>query len=137
MHGQLLVLPDAYRKYLSRSERAFHRDNSGRAGYEPPAAGSGRRRLRHPTCGCRTSEDMQRISCNSDCVSGDQPGERSFFRIGDKYTWPLTGTATCWSRPCCWHPVSVVREFYEDLRLLLEVKVLDVDVMGRRCHMYL
>ena len=136
MHGQLLVLPDAYRKYLSRSERAFHR-------------GSGRRVQDHllpefeaffdtyatPDVRVQSvlSEDMQRaiLQFRLRFQEINREKEIYFSIIGDKIYLALTQDRDLLEPSLFTSNVSfeAVREFYEDLRLLLEV-VLDVDVMN-------
>ena len=136
MHGQLLVLPDAYRKYLSRSERAFHRD-------------SGRRIREHllpefeaffdsyATPDLRVqnvlTEDMQRaiLQFRLRYQEFNREKEIYFSIIGDKIYLALTQDRDLLEPSLFRSNVSfeTVREFYEDLRLLLDV-VLEVDVLN-------
>ncbi len=136
MHGQLLVLPDAYRKYLSRSERAFHRDSGRRVRehllpefeaffdtYATPDA-----RVQNVL-----TEDMQRaiLQFRLRYQEFNRQKEIYFSIIGDKIYLALTQHRDLLEPSLLGSNVSfeTVREFYEDLRLLLDV-VLEVDVLN-------
>ena len=136
LHGGILVLPDAYRKYMSRSERAFHLD--------------GGRRVRdnmlpefeaffdtYATPDVRVkdviSPEMQRkiLRFRSRFQEVNRMKEIYFSIIGDKIYLALSQDKDLLEPSLLQSNVSyeVVREFYDDLRLLLEV-VLDVDAMN-------
>lgn len=136
MHGGLLVLPDAYRKYMSKSERAFHL--------------TGGRRVRdnmlpefeaffdtYATPDVRVKEvmsvDMQRriLQFRERFQHMNRLKEIYFSIIGDKIYLALTQDKNM-LEPSLFQPnvsYEIVREFYDDLRLLLDV-VLDVDAMN-------
>jgi Protein of unknown function (DUF3137) len=136
LHGGVLVLPDVYRKYLSRSERAFHLD--------------GGRRVRnnmlpefeavfdtYATPEVRVNEvistDMQRnvLRFRSRFQAANRVKEMYFSIIGDKIYIALSQDRNL-LEPSLWRAnvrYEVVREFYEDLKLLLDM-VLDVDAMN-------
>ncbi len=136
LHGGVLVLPDAYRKYMSRSERAFHLE--------------GGRRVRdnmlpefeaffdtYATPDVRVkdvmSPEMQRkiLRFRSRFQEVNRMKEIYFSIIGDKIYLALSQDKNLLEPSLLHSNVSyeVVREFYDDLRLLLEV-VLDVDAMN-------
>ncbi len=136
MYGQLLVLPDAYRKYLSRSERAFHRDSGRRVRehllpefetffdtYATPDA-----RVQNVL-----TEDMQRaiLQFRLRYQEFNSQKEIYFSIIGDKIYLALTQDRDLLEPSLFGSNVSfeTVREFYEDLKLLLDV-VLEVDVQN-------
>ncbi len=136
MHGGLLVLPDAYRKYLSRSERAFHLDGGRRVRdnllpefeaffdtYATPQV-----RVKDVI-----SEEMQRkiLDIRQRFQSINRDKEIYFSIIGDKIYLALTQDKDLLEPALFSSNVGyeMVREHYEDLRLLLEV-VLDVDAMN-------
>lgn len=136
LHGGVLVLPDAYRKYLSRSERAFHLE--------------GGRRVRdnllpefeaffdtYATPDIRVkdviSTDMQRIilEFRQKFQQVNRHKEIYFSIMGDKIYLALTQDKDL-LEPSLFASnanFETVVEFYNDLRLLLEV-VLDVDAMN-------
>ena len=136
MHGQLLVLPDAYRKYLSRSERAFHR-------------GGGRRLRDHLLPEFETffdtyatpdtrvknvlTDDMQRaiLEFRMRYQEFNNQKEIYFSIIGDKLYVALTQPRDLLEPSLFGSNVSfeTVREFYEDLKMLLDL-VLEVDVLN-------
>lgn len=136
LHGAVLVLPDAHRKYMSRSERAFHLE--------------GGRRVRenllpefeaffdtYATPDIRVkdviSPEMQRniLSFRSRFQDVNRNKEICFSIIGDKIYLALSQDKDLLEPKLLRSNVSyeVVREFYDDLRLLLDV-VLDVDAMN-------
>lgn len=136
MHGQLLVLPDAYRKYLSRSERAFHRDRGRRVqDHLLPEFEAFFDTYATPDVRVQNvlSEDMQRaiLQFRMRFQEVNREKEIYFSIIGDKIYLALTQDRDLLEPALFTSNVSfeAVREFYEDLRLLLEV-VLDVDVMN-------
>jgi len=136
LHGGVLVLPDAYRKYLSRSERAFHL--------------LGGRRVKdnllpefevffdtYATSDVRIqdmiSTDMQRVILQFRQMFQEKNRQKEiyFSIIADKIYLALTQDKdllepSLFSSNANFETVS---EFYSDIRLLLEV-VLDVDVMN-------
>lgn len=136
LHGGVLVLPDAYRKYLSRSERAFHLE--------------GGRRVRdnllpefeaffdtYATSDIRVkdviSTDMQEIilKFRHQFQQVNRQKEIYFSIIGDKIYLALTQDKDLLEPSLFANNTDfeTVLEFYQDLRLLLEV-VLDVDAMN-------
>lgn len=136
LHGSVLVLPDAHRKYMSRSERAFHL--------------IGGRRVRenllpefevffdtYATPDVRVkdvmSPEMQRniLRFRSRFQQVNRQKEIYLSIIGDKIYIALSQDKDLLEPTLLHSNVSyeIVREFYEDLRLLLEV-VLDVDAMN-------
>lgn len=136
MHGKVLVLPDAYRKYLSRSERAFHLE--------------GGRRIRgmvlpefeaifdtYATAETRIkdiiSAEMQRaiLQFRHRFQQSNRQKEIYFSIIGDKIYLALTQDRDLLEPSLFATNVSfeVVKEFYEDLALLLNL-VKEVDVMN-------
>jgi hypothetical protein len=136
LHGGVLVLPDAYRKYLSRSERAFHLEGGRRVRnnmlpefeavfdtYATPDV-----RIKDVV-----SSEMQRkvLRFRSRFQAANRAKELYFSIIGDKIYIALSQDMNL-LEPSMLHSnvrYEVVREYYEDLRLLLEV-VMDVDAMN-------
>ena len=136
MRGGILVLPDNFRKYLSRSERAFHL--------------LGGRRIQsqlipefetffdtYATPDSRVSDvlsqDMQRVilQFRLDFQQHDREKEIYFSIIGDKFYLALTQDRNL-LEPSLWQPnirFEVIKEFYQDLVLMMEV-LRDVDVMN-------
>jgi len=136
MHGGVLCLPDAYRKYLSRSERAFHLE--------------GGRRVREgilpefevffdtyatPTVRIKDviSEDFQKaiLRFRNYYQSVNREKELYFSIIGDKIYIALRQDRNLLEPSLFANNTSfeVVQEFYEDLHLLLEL-VMEVDAMN-------
>lgn len=136
LHGGVLVLPDAYRKYMSRSERAFHlkggrrvRDNmlpEFEAFFDTYAT---------PDVRVKDvmSPEMQRkiLQFRQQFREVNRMKEIYFSIIGDKIYLALYQDKNLLEPSLFQSNVSyeVVREFYDDLRLLLDV-VLDVDAMN-------
>jgi hypothetical protein len=136
LHGGVLVLPDAYRKYMSRSERAFHLKGGRRVKdnmlpefeaffdtYATPDV-----RVKDVM-----SPEMQRkiLQFRSRFQEVNRMKEIYFSIIGDKIYLALSQDKDL-LEPSLWQSnvsFEVVREFYDDLRLLLDV-VLDVDAMN-------
>jgi hypothetical protein len=136
LHGGVLVLPDAYRKYMSRSERAFHLKGGRRVKdnmlpefeaffdtYATPDV-----RVKDVM-----SPEMQRkiLEFRSRFQEVNRMKEIYFSIIGDKIYLALSQDKDL-LEPSLWQSnvsFEVVREFYDDLRLLLDV-VLDVDAMN-------
>jgi hypothetical protein len=136
MRGQVLVLPDAYRKYLSRSERAFHLVGGRRVDtdilpefeaffdtYATPEL-----RLKEVL-----SDDMQRaiLQFRLRFQEVNRSKEIYFSIIRDKIYLALTQDKDL-LEPSLWRSnvrYEMVREFYDDLFLLLEL-VKEVDVMN-------
>ena len=136
LHGGVLVLPDAYRKYLSRSERAFHLQGGRRVKdnllpefeaffdtYATPDI-----RVKDVI-----SKDMQHIilKFRQQFQKVNRNKEIYFSIIGDKIYLALTQDKDLLEPSLFSSNTSFesVVEFYNDLRLLLEV-VLDVDAMN-------
>ncbi len=136
LHGGVLMLPDAYRKYLSRSERAFHlvggrrvRDNllpEFEAFFDTYAT---------PDIRIQDviSTDMQRVilEFRQQFQKVNRQKEIYLSIIGDKIYLALTQDKDL-LEPSLFASnanFETVVEFYQDLRLLLEV-VLDVDAMN-------
>jgi len=136
MHGGVLVLPDAYRKYLLRSAKQFHL--------------LGGRRVRqqllpefeaffdtYATPNVQLAEvispDLQMaiLQFRQRFLQSNREKEIYFSIIGDKIYLALTQDRDLLEPSLFANNVrfELVREFYEDLRLLLEV-VRDVDVMN-------
>lgn len=136
MRGKVLVLPDTYRKYLSRSERAFHL--------------LGGRRVQknllpefeaffdtYATPDVRLAEvlsaDFQRaiLRFRQRFQSANRRKDIYFSIIGDKIYLALTQDRDLLEPSLFASTVSydLVREYYEDLDLLLQL-VLAVDVMN-------
>lgn len=136
MHGGVLVLPDAYRKYLSRSEKAFHLMGGRRVKanllpefeaffdtYATPDA-----RIKDIM-----SKEMQKaiLRFRHRFQEVNRHKEIYFSIIGDKIYLALTQDKDL-LEPHLFEPnvsYEMVREYYDDLRLLLDI-VLDVDVMN-------
>ncbi len=136
MHGGLLVLPDAYRKYLFPSAKAFHLAGGRRvraqllpefeAFFDTWASPNVR-------LGEVISEDMQRaiLLFRQRFLETNRQKEIYFSIIGDKIYLALTQDKDLMEPSLFANNVSfeVVKEYYDDLRLLLDV-VRDVDVMS-------
>lgn len=136
MHGGVLALPDAYRKYLIRSERAFHLFGGRRVEnnlmpdfeaffdtYATPDV-----RIQDVI-----STEMQLAILNFRRRYQEQNREKEiyFSIIGDKVYLALTQDRDL-LEPSLWTSnvsFELVREFYEDLRLMLDL-VRYVDVMN-------
>ncbi len=136
MHGGVLGLPDAYRKYLSRSERAFHLEGGRRVTegilpefevffdtYATPDV-----RVKEVV-----SEDFQKaiLSFRQRFQELSREKEIYFSIIGDKIYIALRQDRDLLEPSLFANNTSfeVVNEFYEDLRLLLEL-VMEVDAMN-------
>lgn len=136
MHGGVLGLPDAYRKYLSRSERAFHLEGGRRVvegilpefevffdTYATPDV-----RVKEVV-----SEDFQKaiLSFRQRFQALSREKEIYFSIIGDKIYIALRQDRDLLEPSLFANNTSfeVVNEFYEDLRLLLEL-VMEVDAMN-------
>ena len=136
MHGQVLALPDAYRKYLSRSERAFHLEGGRRVKdgiipdfevffdtYATPDV-----RIKDVV-----SEEFQRaiLRFRRHFQEVNREKEIYFSIIGDKIYLALRQDRNLLEPSIFINNTSfeVVQEFYEDLRLLLEL-VMEVDAMN-------
>jgi hypothetical protein len=136
MHGNVLILPDAYRKYLTRSEQLFHL--------------AGGRRVRdnllpefeaffdtYATPDVRIqdviSADLQRAILQFRLRFQQVNREKEIYCsiIGDKIYLALTQDKDL-LEPSLWGTnisFEIIREFYEDLQMLLEI-VKAVDVMN-------
>ena len=136
MHGGVLALPDAYRKYLSRSERAFHLLGGRRVQdgiipefencfdtYATPEV-----RIKDVI-----SEEFQRaiLRLRKRFQEVNRQKEIYFSIIGDKIYIALRQDRNLLEPSLFVNNTSfeVVQEFYEDLRLLLEL-VMEVDAMN-------
>lgn len=136
MHGGVLVLPDAYRKYLSRSERAFHliggrrvRENllpEFEAFFDTYATSDVRvKDVMSPEMQRKILQFRQRFQVVN------RKKEIYFSIIGDKIYLALSQDKDLLEPSILRSNVSyeVIREFFDDLQLLLDV-VLDVDAMN-------
>jgi hypothetical protein len=136
LHGGVLVLPDTYRKYLSRSERAFHlvggrrvKDNllpEFEAFFDTYATSDIKI---HEVI----SEDMQRamLKFREQFLKKNRQKEIYFSIIADKIYIALTQDKDL-LEPSLFRSnanFDSISEFYSDIHLLLQV-VLDVDVMN-------
>ena len=136
MHGGVLGLPDAYRKYLSRSERAFHLEGGRRVRtgilpefevffdtYATPDV-----RIKDVV-----SEEFQKAILNFRQRFQEVSREKEiyFSIIGDKIYIALSQDRDLLEPSLFNNNTSfeVVKEFYEDLRLLLDL-VMEVDAMN-------
>ena len=136
MHGGVLVLPDAYRKYLSRSERAFHLMGGRRirgsvlpefeAIFDTYATPDARIKDIVSTEMQRTILQFRRLFQQS-----NREKEIYFSIIGDKIYLALTQDRDLLEPSLFVTNVSfeMVKEFYDDLALLLNL-VKEVDVMN-------
>lgn len=136
LHGKVLVLPDAYRKYMSRSERAFHLEGGRRVKENMlPEFEAFFDTYATPDVRVKDviSPEMQRniLRFRSRFQEVNRMKEIYFSIIGDKIYLALSQDKDL-LEPTLFHSnvsYEVVREFYDDLRLLLDV-VLDVDAMN-------
>lgn len=136
MQGGVLLLPDAYRKYLSRSERAFHLIGGRRVRdhllpefeaffdtYATPNV-----RLRDVL-----SADLQRAVLRFRQRFQEVNREKEIYlsMIDDKIYIALTQDKDLLEPSLFQNTVSfeVVREFYQDIHLLLDI-LREVDVMN-------
>jgi len=136
MHGGVLGLPDAYRKYLSRSERAFHLEGGRRVKdgilpefevffdtYATPDV-----RIKDVV-----SEEFQKaiLLFRQRFQEVGREKEIYFSIIGDKIYLALRQDRDLLEPSLFANNTSyeVVHEFYEDLCLLLEL-VMEVDAMN-------
>ena len=136
MHGGVLVLPDAYRKYLNRSEKAFHLIGGRRVTQNLlPAFEAFFDTYATPDVRIQDviSTDMQEVilQFRQQFLQVNREKEIYFSIIGDKIYLALTQDKDL-LEPSLWRSnasYAVVRELYEDIRLLLEL-VKEVDVMN-------
>ncbi|MFN0035635.1 MAG: DUF3137 domain-containing protein [Saprospiraceae bacterium] len=136
MHGGVLGLPDAYRKYLSRSQRAFHLEGGRRVRegilpefevffdtYATPDV-----RVKDVV-----SEDFQKaiLRFRQHFQDLSRQKEIYFSIIGDKIYLALRQDRDLLEPSLFTSNTSyeMVHEFYQDLRLLLDL-VMEVDVMN-------
>jgi hypothetical protein len=136
MHGKVLVLPDAYRKYLSRSERAFHLEGGRRVteGIVPEfevffdTYATPNTRVQDIL-----SAEMQHaiLRFRQRFQQVNHQKEIYFSIIGDKIYLALRQDRNLLEPSLFATNVSfgIVSEFYEDLSLLLHL-VREVDVMN-------
>ncbi|MEQ1747317.1 MAG: DUF3137 domain-containing protein, partial [Saprospiraceae bacterium] len=136
MQGGILLLPDAYRKYLNRSERAFHLFGGRRIRKHLSAAfeavfdtyATPNVRLRDVL-----SDDLQQAILRFRQRFQEVNREKEMYLsiINDKVFIALTSDKDLLEPSLFRNTVSyeVVREFYEDIALLLEV-LRDVDVLN-------
>jgi hypothetical protein len=136
MHGGVLVLPDAYRKYLSRSERAFHLQGGRRIrGVVLPEFEAIFDTYATPDARVKDiiSAEMQRaiLQFRHQFQQSNRQKEIYFSIIGDKIYLALTQDRDLLEPSLFNTNVSfeVVKEFYDDLALLLNL-VKEVDVMN-------
>ncbi|MEZ4919020.1 MAG: DUF3137 domain-containing protein [Saprospiraceae bacterium] len=136
MRGGILVLPDNYRKYLSRSERAFHQKGGRRQQsmllpefeaffdtYATPDA-----RVKDVL-----SIDMQKVILQFRLQFQQHNRQKDiyFSIIGDKIYLALSQDKNL-LEPALFQPnvrFEVIREFFEDISLMMAV-IKDVDVMN-------
>lgn len=136
MHGGVLCLPDAYRKYLSRSERAFHLEGGRRIkeGIIPEFEKSFDT---YATANVRIKDvisvEFQQaiLRFRKHFQAMHREKEIYFSIIGDKIYIALHQDRNLLEPSLFVNNTSfeVVQEFYEDLRLLLEL-VMEVDAMN-------
>ncbi|MBP6810252.1 MAG: DUF3137 domain-containing protein [Saprospiraceae bacterium] len=136
MHGGVLGLPDAYRKYMSRSERAFHIEGGRRVRegilpdfevffdtYATPEV-----RIKDVI-----SEEFQKaiLRFRQSFQEVGREKEIYFSIIGDKIYIALRQDRDLLEPSLFANNTSyeVINEFYEDLKLLLEL-VMEVDAMN-------
>ena len=136
MHGGVLVLPDAYRKYLSRSERAFHLEGGRRIkGVVLPEFEAIFDTYATPDARIKdiVSAEMQRaiLQFRHRFQQSNRQKEIYFSIIGDKIYLALTQDRDLLEPSLFNNNVSfeIVKEFYDDLALLLNL-VKEVDVMN-------
>lgn len=136
LHGGVLVLPDAYRKYLSRSERAFHLVGGRRVtGNLLPEFEVFFDTYATPDIRIQDviSTDMQRVILQFRQMFQEKNRDKEiyFSIIADKIYLALTQDRNLLEPSLFANNANfeTVLEFYQDIRLLLEV-VLDVDVMN-------
>jgi hypothetical protein len=136
MHGGVLVLPDAYRKYLSRSERAFHLEGGRRIkGVVLPEFEAIFDTYATPDARIKdiVSAEMQRaiLQFRQRFQQSNRQKEIYFSIIGDKIYLALTQDRDLLEPSLLNTNVSfeIVKEFYDDLALLLNL-VKEVDVMN-------
>ena len=135
LHGGVLVLPDAHRKYMSRSERAFHLTGGRRVRDMLPEFEVFFDTYATPDVRVKDvmSPEMQRkiLQFRNRFQQVNRMKEIYFSIIGDKIYLALSQDKDLLEPTLLRSNVSyeTVREFYEDLRLLLDV-VLDVDAMN-------
>lgn len=136
MHGSVLLLPDAYRKYLSRSERSFHLLGGRRIqGDLLPDFEAFFDTYATPEVRVQdvVSEELQTAILQFRKTYQEQNRHREIYLsiIGDKINIALTQDRDL-LEPSLWQnnvSYALVREFYDDLRLLLDL-VRYVDVMN-------
>jgi hypothetical protein len=136
MHGGVLALPDAYRKYLSRSERAFHLVG-GRRIKEGIIPEFEKCFDTYATAEVRIkdviSEEFQKaiLRFRQRFQEINREKEIYFSIISDKIYIALRQDRNLLEPSLFVNNTNfeVVQEFYEDLRLLLEL-VMEVDSMN-------
>ncbi|HNG90580.1 MAG TPA: DUF3137 domain-containing protein [Saprospiraceae bacterium] len=136
MHGSVLLLPDAYRKYLSRSERAFHLLGGRRVqGNLLPDFEAFFDTYATPEVRIQDviSEELQVaiLQFRKDFQEQNRQKEIYLSIIGDKIYIALTQDRDL-LEPSLWRnnvSYGLVREFYDDLSMLLDL-VRHVDVMN-------
>jgi hypothetical protein len=136
MHGGVLALPDAYRKYLSNSERAFHLLGGRRIKggilpeFEAVFDTYATKEVRVKEV---ISEDFQRaiLRFRKRFQEVNRQKEIYFSIINDKIYLALRQDRNLLEPSLFQSNTSfeVVHEFYEDIRLLLEL-VMEVDAMN-------
>ncbi len=136
MHGMVLGLPDAYRKYLSRSERAFHQQGGRRIkeGILPEfEACFDTYATKDVRIKDVVSVDFQKVILRfrKRFQEVNRKKEIYFSIIGDKIYLALRQDRDLLEPSLFASNTSfeAVHEFYEDLRLLLEL-VMAVDAMN-------
>ena len=136
MQGGILLLPDAYRKYLSRSERAFHLIGGRRIrDHLLPEFETFFDTYATPNVRVREvlSEDLQQAILRFRQGFQEVNREKEIYLsiIGDKIYIALTHDKDILEPSLFRNTVSfdVVQEFYADIKLLLEI-VSEIDVMN-------
>lgn len=136
MQGKALMLPDAYRKYLSRSERAFHLEGGRRVrNHLLPEFEAFFDTYATPDLRLQDviSTDMQRSILNFRNRFQQQNREKEIYVsvIGDKIYLGLTQDRDLLEPNLFVSNVNFesILEFYDDLSMLLNI-VLDIDVMN-------
>lgn len=136
MHGGVLLLPDAYRKYLSRSEKAFHLMGGRRVrGHLLPEFEVWFDTYATPDVRIRDviSDDLQHAILDFRRRFQEVNRQKEFYLsiIGDKIYIALTQDKDL-LEPSLWGSSAsfeVVQELYQDITLLLDL-VKAVDVMN-------
>jgi Protein of unknown function (DUF3137) len=136
LSGSVLILPDANMKYLSRSERAFHRDGGRRIhGVFLPEFETFFNTYATPDVQIQdvVSEDLQRVILRFRARFQEQNRKKEiyFSLLGDNLFIALTQDRDL-LEPNLWRSnanYETIKEFHDDIAILLEL-VLEIDVMN-------